>query len=124
MAPTSQQAKKPQTKKPQTQPPTAWLQAFYSLAACEPTASQTAALDLRVMSRPALLDQSPDCVADGAKAGPFYAVGDKTTPWSYVLTDDLAAAIDKAATSCGADINHQSSAIKWRGGMARKTKAR
>ena len=65
---------------------------------------------------PAFLDQSADYVADGVKAGRFYAVGDKTTKWSYVLTDDLAAAISKASTYPGEDITNQTIDIGWRDG--------
>jgi len=65
---------------------------------------------------PAFLDQSADYVADGVKAGRFYAVGDKHTRWSYVLTDDLAAAIAKAATYPSEDIAHQTIDIGWRDG--------
>ncbi len=39
---------------------------------------------------PTFLDQSSDYIAKGVKAGRFLAMGDKTTKWSYVLTDDLA----------------------------------
>ena len=65
---------------------------------------------------PAFLDQSADYVADGVKASRFYAVGDKHTKWSYVLTDDLAIAVAKAATHSGEDINHQTIDIGWRDG--------
>ena len=65
---------------------------------------------------PAFLDQSADYVADGVKASRFYAVGDKHTKWSYVLTDDLAVAVAKAATHPGEDINHQTIDIGWRDG--------
>lgn len=65
---------------------------------------------------PAFLDQSADYVADGVRAGRFYCVGDKTTRWSYVLTDDLAVAIAKAATYPGEDIAHQTIDIGWRDG--------
>jgi uncharacterized protein YbjT (DUF2867 family) len=65
---------------------------------------------------PAFLDQSTDYIADGVKAGRFYAVGDKTTRWSYVLTDDLAAAMSKAATWPGEDITNQTIDIGWRDG--------
>jgi uncharacterized protein YbjT (DUF2867 family) len=65
---------------------------------------------------PAFLDQSADYVADGVKAGRFYAVGDKHTPWSYVLTDDLAVAIAKAATYAGAAITGQTIDIGWSDG--------
>ena len=65
---------------------------------------------------PAFLDQSADYVADGVRAGRFYCVGDKTTRWSYVLTDDLAVAIAKAATYPGEDIAYQTIDIGWRDG--------
>jgi uncharacterized protein YbjT (DUF2867 family) len=65
---------------------------------------------------PAFLDQSADYVADGVRAGRFYCVGDKTTPWSYVLTDDLAAAIARAATYPGEEIERQTIDIGWRDG--------
>ena len=65
---------------------------------------------------PAFLDQSADYVADGVKAGRFYAVGDKTTRWSYVLTDDLAASLAKAATYPGEEIANQTIDIGWRDG--------
>jgi len=65
---------------------------------------------------PAFLDQSADYVAEGVKVGRFYAVGDTSTPWSYVLTDDLATAISKAATYPGEDITNQSIDIGWRDG--------
>lgn len=65
---------------------------------------------------PAFLDQSKDYVADGAKAGRFVAVGDRTTRWSYVLTDDLAASLAKAATCPGDEITNQTIDIGWRDG--------
>jgi uncharacterized protein YbjT (DUF2867 family) len=65
---------------------------------------------------PAFLDQSADYVADGVKAGRFHAIGDKATKWSYVLTDDLAAHLAKAATHHGNDIINQTIDIGWRDG--------
>lgn len=65
---------------------------------------------------PAFLDQSTDYVADGVKARRFVAVGDKTTRWSYVLTDDLAACLAKAATYPGDEITDQTIDIAWRDG--------
>ena len=65
---------------------------------------------------PAFLDQSNDYVAEGVRAGRFYAVGDKTTRWSYVLTDDLAACLAKAATYPGGEIANQTIDIGWRDG--------
>jgi len=77
---------------------------------------KAAGLSYVFVRAPAFLDQSDDYVANGVKAGRFYAVGDKTTQWSYVLTDDLAAAIAKAATYPGEEIAHQSIDIGWRDG--------
>ena len=65
---------------------------------------------------PAFLDQSADYVADGVKAGRLFAMGDKTTRWSYVLTDDLAANLAQAATYPGEDIANQTIDIIWRDG--------
>jgi uncharacterized protein YbjT (DUF2867 family) len=65
---------------------------------------------------PAFLDQSADYVADGVKAGRFHAVGDKATKWSYVLTDDLASDLAKAATYHGNEIINHTIDIGWRDG--------
>jgi uncharacterized protein YbjT (DUF2867 family) len=65
---------------------------------------------------PAFLDQSADYVADGVRSGRFYCVGDKTTPWSYVLTDDLAIVIAKAAIYPDEEIVNQTIDIGWRDG--------
>lgn len=65
---------------------------------------------------PAFLDQSTDYVADGVKAGRYYAVGDKTTQWSYVVTDDVACAVAKAATYPSEEIAHQTIDLGWRDG--------
>ena len=65
---------------------------------------------------PAFLDQSKDYVADGVRAGWFYAIGDKVTRWSYVLTDDLAACLAKAATYEGGEIAKETIDIGWRDG--------
>jgi uncharacterized protein YbjT (DUF2867 family) len=69
-----------------------------------------------VVRAPAFLDQSKDYVADGVRVGRFYAVGDKTTRWSYVLTDDLAACLAKAATYQAEKITNQTIDIGWRDG--------
>ena len=69
-----------------------------------------------IVRGPAFLDQSNDYVADGVRAGRFHAVGDKTTRWSYVLTDDLAACLAKAATRPGGEITNQTIDIGWRDG--------
>jgi len=74
-----------------------------------------------IVRAPAFLDQSADYVADGVKAGRFYAVGDKTTQWSYVLTDDLAVAIAKAATHPGDEIDDQTIDIGWSDGPKSQT---
>ena len=65
---------------------------------------------------PAFIDQSADYVADGVRAGRFYVVGDKRTQWSYVLTDDLATAVAKAATYPGEEIANETIDIGWRDG--------
>ncbi|SCW90435.1 Uncharacterized conserved protein YbjT, contains NAD(P)-binding and DUF2867 domains [Rhizobium mongolense subsp. loessense] len=65
---------------------------------------------------PSFLDQSTDYIAQGVKAGRFLAMGDKTTRWSYVLTDDLASYLAKAATFPGSEINNQSIDVGWRDG--------
>lgn len=65
---------------------------------------------------PAFLDQSDDYIAKAVKGGKFYAVGDKTTRWSYVLTDDLAANLASAAAWQGDDIGGQTIDIGWSDG--------
>jgi uncharacterized protein YbjT (DUF2867 family) len=65
---------------------------------------------------PAFLDQSPDYIADAARAGRFYGVGDRTTAWSYVLTDDLALCLAKAAIWRGGEIDNQTIDVSWRDG--------
>jgi uncharacterized protein YbjT (DUF2867 family) len=65
---------------------------------------------------PAFLDQSSDHIADGTKAGRFYVVGDKSTKWSYVLSDDLAAFLAKAAIYPGEEICNQTIDVGWRDG--------
>jgi uncharacterized protein YbjT (DUF2867 family) len=77
---------------------------------------KAAGLNYVFVRAPAFLDQSADYVADAVKAGRFYGVGDKTTPWSYVLTDDLAVAVAKAATYPGEEIARQTIDIGWRDG--------
>lgn len=77
---------------------------------------RAAGLPFVFVRAPAFLDQSADYVADGVKAGRFVAVGDKTTRWSYVLTDDLAANLAAAATFNGEDITNQAIDIGWRDG--------
>jgi uncharacterized protein YbjT (DUF2867 family) len=103
---------------------------FLSIVACEQASAvphfhaKKVAEDLIVASgvpyvfvrAPAFLDQSSDYIADAVKAGRFYAVGDKTTRWSYVLTDDLAANLAQAAAYPRNDIDNQTIDIGWRDG--------
>lgn len=65
---------------------------------------------------PTFFDQSSDYVAQGVRAGRFLAVGDKTTRWSYVLTDDLASYLAKAAATNNKAIDNETIDIGWRGG--------
>ena len=65
---------------------------------------------------PAFLDQSSDYFADGVKTGRLYAVGDKTTKWSYVITDDLALYLAKAAVYPSDDINNNTIDVGWSDG--------
>lgn len=65
---------------------------------------------------PAFLDQSADYVADAVKAGRFYVVGDKRTAWSYILTDDLAQSLVKAAAFPTDDIHFKTIDTGWRDG--------
>lgn len=103
---------------------------FLSIVACDSAPSvphfhakkvaedliRAAGLPHVIVRAPAFLDQNADYVADGVKAGRFVAVGDKTTRWSYVLTDDLAANLAAAATFSGEDITNQTIDIGWRDG--------
>ena len=103
---------------------------FLSIVACEAASAvphfhaKKVAEDLIVASglpyvivrAPAFLDQSSDYIAKAVKAGRFYAVGDTTTKWSYVLTDDLAAGLARAATFPGDEIVGQILDIGWRDG--------
>lgn len=63
-----------------------------------------------------IADQSADFIVKGVKAGRFLALGDKTTKWSYVLTDDLASYLAKAATFSGSEIDNQTKDVGWREG--------
>jgi len=65
---------------------------------------------------PSFLDQSTDYIAKAVKAGKFQGIGDKTTRWSYVLTDDLASYLAKAATYPGTEITNQTIDVGWRDG--------
>jgi uncharacterized protein YbjT (DUF2867 family) len=59
---------------------------------------RAAGLPFVFVRAPAFLDQADDYLAKGLKKGKFYGVGDRDTRWSYVLTDDLADCLAKAAT--------------------------
>lgn len=103
---------------------------FLSIVACEQAAdvphfhAKTLAEDLirtagvpHVFVRaPAFLDQSDDYIAKAVKGGKFYAVGDRHTRWSYVLTDDLAENLAAAAVWPGDAILGQTIDIGWRDG--------
>jgi uncharacterized protein YbjT (DUF2867 family) len=65
---------------------------------------------------PSFLDQSTDYIAKAVKGGKFQGMGDKTTRWSYVLTDDLASYLAKAATYQGTEIVNQTIDVGWSDG--------
>jgi uncharacterized protein YbjT (DUF2867 family) len=65
---------------------------------------------------PSFLDQSTDYIAKAVKSGKFQGMGDKTTRWSYVLTDDLASYLAKAATYRGNEIVNQTIDVGWSDG--------
>ena len=103
---------------------------FLSIVACEQAADvphfhakkvaedliKAAAVPYVFVRAPAFLDQSDDYIAKAVKGGKFYAVGDKTTRWSYVLTDDLAASLAAAAVWPGDEITGQTIDVGWRDG--------
>lgn len=65
---------------------------------------------------PAFLDQADDFLAKGLKKGRFYGVGDRDTRWSYVLTDDLAEILARAAIHHDPAIVNQTIDIGWQDG--------
>ena len=65
---------------------------------------------------PAFLDQEKDYIADAVKKGKFYGVGDKTTKWSYVYTEDLASYVCKAATEPNTAILNKTIDLGWQDG--------
>lgn len=65
---------------------------------------------------PAFLDQADDYLAKGLQKGRFYGVGDRDTRWSYVLTDDLAHSLARAATHPDPAIVNQTIDIGWQDG--------
>jgi uncharacterized protein YbjT (DUF2867 family) len=65
---------------------------------------------------PAFLDQADDYLANGLKKGRFYGIGDRDIRWSYVLTDDLAACLARAATHPDPDILNQTIDVSWSDG--------
>ncbi len=103
---------------------------FLSIVACEHAADvphfhakkvaedliKAASVPYTFIRAPAFLDQSSDYIANAVKSGRFYVVGDKTTRWSYVLTNDLAANLAKAAAYPGDEITGQTIDIGWRDG--------
>ncbi len=103
---------------------------FLSIVACEQAADvphfhakkvaedliKAAAVPYVFVRAPAFLDQSDDYIAKAVKGGKFYAVGDKNTCWSYVLTDDLAANLAMAAAYPGYEITGLTIDVGWRDG--------
>lgn len=103
---------------------------FLSIVACEHAADvphfhakkvaedliKAAGVPYVFVRAPAFLDQSADYIANAVRGGKFYAVGDSTTRWSYVLTDDLAANLASAAAWPGDEIIGQTIDIGWRDG--------
>jgi uncharacterized protein YbjT (DUF2867 family) len=77
---------------------------------------RAAGLPFVFVRAPAFLDQADDYLAKGLKKGKFYGVGDRDTRWSYVLTDDLADCLAKAATHPDPAILNQTIDIGWRDG--------
>lgn len=65
---------------------------------------------------PAFLDQESDYIADAVKKGKFYGVGDKTTKWSYVYTEDLASYLSKAALYPDDSILNKVIDVGWQDG--------
>ena len=64
----------------------------------------------------AFLDQADDYLAKGLTKGKFYGVGARDTRWSYVLTDDLADCLARAARHVDPAIVNQTIDIGWRDG--------
>ena len=65
---------------------------------------------------PAFLDQADDYLAKGLKKGKFYGIGDRDIRWSYVLTDDLADSLAKAATHSDPAIENKTIDVSWQDG--------
>ena len=65
---------------------------------------------------PAFLDQSSDYILKAVQGGRFIALGDKTTKWSYVLTEHLAEYLAQAATYSEDDIHFQTIDVGWKEG--------
>jgi len=64
---------------------------------------------------PAFFDQQEDYLADGVGKGSYYAIGDRsTTKWSYILTDDLALYLAKAAVYPNDEINKKIIDVGWK----------
>ena len=65
---------------------------------------------------PAFLDQENDYIADAVKKGKFFGVGDKSTKWSYVYTEDLAVYVAKAVMYPKDDILNTIIDTGWKDG--------
>jgi uncharacterized protein YbjT (DUF2867 family) len=65
---------------------------------------------------PAFLDQADDYLANGLRKERFYGIGDRDIRWSYVLSDDLAGCLAKAAIHSDPDILNQTIDISWSDG--------
>ena len=77
---------------------------------------KTSGLPYVFIRAPSFLDQTSDYIAKAVKGGKFQGMGDKTTRWSYVLTDDLAVYLAKAATYRGSEIVNQTIDVGWSDG--------
>jgi uncharacterized protein YbjT (DUF2867 family) len=65
---------------------------------------------------PAFLDQENDYIADAVKKGKFYGVGDASTQWSYVYTEDIASYVAKATIHPKEDILNTIIDLGWKDG--------
>lgn len=73
---------------------------------------------------PAFLDQSTDWNAENIKSGRFLAIGDMTTKWSYVFSEDLAKDLAKAAAYPGNDIDNVTMDVGWKDGPVNNAELR
>jgi len=63
---------------------------------------------------PAFIDQDPDIVGDNVKKGRFIALGDTTTKWSLIYSDDLASYLAKAASSQDPSMLNKQINVGWK----------